>query len=214
LRVVRVVLTAALVAAAAEASAHEVRPAYLALTETAPGRLDVVWKVPTIGGGVPLAGEEVPHAGVPADAADPGEPRTMPCGCPAPTASDMTFGALPIHPALPAAWRVVAPPRLEQLPGAVIRRWTVVAGESGIEGATVAVHGLDVAMVDVLVRVERRRTRGVPRAPPRRALVHDRAGATIPVLGYLRLGSTHLFGIDHLLFVLGLILLVGELALS
>ena len=213
--VVRVVLTAALVAAAAGASAHEVRPAYLALIETAGGRLDVVWKVPTIGGGVPLAGEDVPHAGALADAADPGEPRTMPCGCPAPTASDMTFGALPIHPALPATWRVVTPMRLEQLPGAVIRRWTVVVGESGIEGGTVAVHGLDVAMVDVLVRLEGADGRVVSRVlRPGAPSFTIEAGATIPVLGYLRLGVEHiLFGIDHLLFVLGLILLVGDLRL-
>ena len=40
--------------------AHEVRPAFLELTERAPGEFDVLWKVPAIGG-TPLAGEELPH---------------------------------------------------------------------------------------------------------------------------------------------------------
>ena len=211
---VRALAVGALVVAS-QASAHEVRPAYLALTETTSGRLDVVWKVPTRGGGVPLAGEDVPHPGAASDAADPSEPRTMPCGCPAPTASDTTFGALPIHAALPAEWRAVAPPALEQLPGAVIRRWTLVVAEPGVEGADVAVHGLEVAMVDVLVRVALADGRVVSRVlRPHDASFTIDLDASTPVLGYLRLGVEHiLFGIDHLLFVLGLILLVGDVRL-
>jgi hypothetical protein len=201
----RAFAAAALVVAAAQASAHEVRPAYLALTETSRGRFDVVWKVPTRGGGIPLAGEDVPHAGAAPEAADPDEARTMPCGCPAPTASDMAFGALPVHAALP--------PRVEQLPGAVIRRWTVVAGERGIEGAVVAVHGLDVAVIDALVRIALADGGGVSRVlRPGASSFTVQADETVAVLGYLRLGVEHiLFGLDHLLFVLGLILLVGEI---
>jgi hypothetical protein len=104
---------------------------------------------------------------------------------------------------------------MEQLPGAVIRRWTVATGESGIDGATVAVHGLDVAMVDALVRIERTDGRVVSHVlRPGASSFTIEMGATIPVLGYLRLGAEHiLFGIDHLLFVLGLILLVGDVRL-
>ena len=206
---------AAFLVATEQASAHEVRPAYLALTETAAGRFDVVWKVPTRGGGVPLAGEDVPHAGAEPEAADPGEPQSMPCGCPAPTSSDTAFGALPVHAALPAGWRAVTPPRLEQLPGAVIRRWTVAPDRAGIEGTTVAVHGLDVAVIDALVRVELADGRVASHVlRPSASSFTVETGETVPVLGYLRLGMEHiLFGIDHLLFVLGLILLVGDLRL-
>jgi hydrogenase/urease accessory protein HupE len=212
---VRALAAAALVVVATRAAAHEVRPAYLELSETARGRFDVVWKVPTRGGGVPLAGEDVPHAGSAPEAVDAGEPRTMPCGCPAPTASDTAFGALPVHAVLPAGWRAVTPLRLEQLPGAAIRRWTVVTGEAGIEGAAVAAHGLDVAVIDVLVRVALADGRVVSQVlRPGASSFTVRMGETIPVLGYLRLGVEHiLFGIDHLLFVLGLILLVGGLRL-
>jgi hypothetical protein len=195
------------------ASGHEVRPAYLSLTETASGRFDVVWKVPTRGGGVPLAGEDAPHTGAVTEAAEPTEPRTMPCGCPVPTAADSAFGALPVHAALPADWRAVASSRVEQLPGAVIRRWTVLVGETGIEGAAVAVHGLDVAVIDVLVRVALADGRVVSRVlRPGAASFAIETAETVPVLGYLRLGVEHiLFGVDHVLFVLGLILLVGDL---
>ena len=118
-------------------------------------------------------------------------------------------------PALPAAWRAVSPPRVEQLPGAVIRRWTVVAGQAGIEGAAVAVHGLDVAVIDALVRIALADGRVVSRVlRPAASSFTVETSETVPVLGYLQLGVEHiLFGIDHLLFVLGLILLVGELRL-
>jgi hypothetical protein len=88
-----------LVIFALRANAHEVRPAFLELTERAPGTFDVLWKVPTPGA-VPLAGEDVPHA-QPALADDSGATKTMPCGCPAPTAAQLLRGMLPIHPSLP-----------------------------------------------------------------------------------------------------------------
>ena len=66
----------------ASAFAHEVRPAFLELTERAPGEFDVLWKVPALGG-TPLAGEELPHP-QPTLADDPSAPKTMPCGCPVP----------------------------------------------------------------------------------------------------------------------------------
>lgn len=193
-------------------SAHEVRPAYLSLIETAGDRIDVVWKVPTRGGGVPLAGEDVPHTSAAPEPAAPAEQRTMPCGCPAPTAADSTFDALPIHAALPAEWRVVAAPRVEQLPGAVIRRWTVTASPASLERATIAVHGLDAAVIDALVRVALADGRVVSRVlRPGASSFTVAPGETVPVLGYGRLGVEHiLFGFDHLLFVLGLILLVRD----
>jgi hydrogenase/urease accessory protein HupE len=209
-RLRRVFIAAALVTAA-EVGAHEVRPGYLALTETRSGRFDVVWKVPTRGG-VPLAGDILPHASATSEPLDGGEQRTMPCGCPAPTALLAQSGALPIHAVLPAEWLMVAPPRLEQLPGAVIRRWTVLAGEPGIEGGIVAVHGLDAAAVDVLVRIARADGRVVSHVlRPGASSFTIETDVAIPVLGYVRLGVEHiLFGIDHLLFVLGLVLLVGS----
>jgi hypothetical protein len=136
---------------AASASAHEVRPAFLELTERAPGEFDVLWKVPAAGG-VPLAGEELPHP-QPALAADPNAPKTMPCGCPVPTAAQLSRGVLPIHPSLPKNAEIVVPPSVERLQGAEIKRWTIATGAQGLEGWNVSVHGLEATMVDVLVRI-------------------------------------------------------------
>lgn len=51
--VTRVAALLGIVLAAATASAHESRPAYLALTEVAPGRWDVLWRTP-VRSGTPL----------------------------------------------------------------------------------------------------------------------------------------------------------------
>ena len=63
---------------AMRAQAHEVRPAYLELTERSPGEFDVLWKVPAMGG-TPLAGEEIPHL-QPALPEDSGPTKFLPCG--------------------------------------------------------------------------------------------------------------------------------------
>jgi len=76
---------------ALRANAHEVRPAFLELTERAPGTFDVLWKVPAPGA-APLAGEDVPHV-QPALTDDPGPTKTMPCGCPAPPRGRLTCAA-------------------------------------------------------------------------------------------------------------------------
>lgn len=130
--------------------AHEVRPAFLGLTERTPGTFDVVWKVPTLSG-VPLPGEEIPHEQPMMDAFAP--TQSMPCGCPVPTASQLSRGVLPIHPSLPKDAATISFPRLERLLGAEIKRWTIRAGPSGLEGWEVTVHGLSATMVDVLVRI-------------------------------------------------------------
>ena len=73
------------------ARAHEVRPAFLELTERARGEFDVLWKVPAMGG-TPLAGEELPHP-QPALADDPDAPKTMPR-----TRGTVFFTGTPCHP--------------------------------------------------------------------------------------------------------------------
>ena len=133
---------------AATASAHEVRPAFLELTERAPGEFDVLWKVPALGG-VPLAGEEIPHE---PPAAEAGPSGTMPCGCPAPTTAQLSRGVLPIHPSLPEEAQTVSLPRTERLFGAEVTHWTIRV-PNGLEGWNVTVHGLSATMVDVLVRI-------------------------------------------------------------
>jgi hydrogenase/urease accessory protein HupE len=201
------------VALVPSANAHEVRPAFLELTEHAPGTFDVLWKVPTPGA-VPLAGEDVPHP-QPALADDSGATKTMPCGCPAPTAAQLSRGMLPIHPSLPKDAVIVAPPRMERIFGAEIKRWTIQVPR-GLEGWEVAVHGLPSTMVDVLVRIAMKDGRVVSHVlrPDAPSFVFHGNEAGPAAGGYFRLGVEHiLFGIDHLLFVLALVLIVRGVGL-
>lgn len=205
---------ALLFACVSSASAHEVRPAFLELTERAPREFDVLWKVPALGG-TPLAGEELPHEpAAPLSSAASGATQTMPCGCPVPAASQLARGVLPIHPKLPADAQTLVPPQIERLPGAELRRWTIRTGAQGLEGWEVSVHGLEATMVDVLVRIAFADGRVVSRLlrPDAPSFTFTAADAGPAASGYFVLGVEHiLFGLDHLLFVLCLLLLVRGL---
>lgn len=194
--------------------AHEVRPAFLELTERAPGEFDVLWKVPALGG-VPLAGEELPHeSAAPVSNPASGATQTMPCGCPVPDAWQLARGVLPIHPKLPVDAQTLVPPQVERLAGAELRRWTIRTGAQGLEGWEVSVHGLEATMVDVLVRIAFADGRVVSRLlrPDAPSFIFAAADAGPPAGGYFVLGVEHiLFGVDHLLFVLCLLLLVQGL---
>ena len=188
------------------ASAHEVRPAYLELAERAPGEFDVLWKVPALGG-VPLAGENIPHE---QPVTGSGPSRAMPCGCPVPTAAQLSRGVLPVHPSMPYDAVIVTPPSIERIFGAEIKRWTIRLPR-GLEGWEVSVHGLSATMVDVLVRIAFNDGRVVSRLlrPDVPSFVFHAEAAGPAAAGYFVLGVEHiLFGIDHLLFVLALMLIV------
>ena len=195
---------------ATSALGHEVRPAFLELIERAPGEFDVLWKVPAMGG-TPVAGEELPHPQS-ANAADPNAPTaTMPCGCPAPTAAQLSRGVLAIHPSLPENAVMLSPPRSERIFGAEIKRWTISTGPRGLDGWEVTVHGLQATMTDVLVRIALTDGRVVSRLlrPDAPSFVFGPETAGPAAGGYFVLGVKHiLFGIDHLLFVLALVLIV------
>jgi hydrogenase/urease accessory protein HupE len=196
------------VAFVSSVTAHEVRPAFLELTERAPGEFDVLWKVPAVGG-APLAGEEIPHS-QPAPLDDPGATKTMPCGCPAPTLAQLSRGVLPIHPSLPRDAETISRPRSERLFGAEVKRWTIRVPH-GLEDWEVSVHGLSATMVDVLVRVAFKDGRVVSRLlrPDAPSFVFTRETAGPAAGGYFVLGVEHIiFGVDHLLFVLALVLIV------
>jgi hydrogenase/urease accessory protein HupE len=204
---------AILIVLAARVSAHEVRPAFLELAERSPGEFDVLWKVPAPGG-VPLAGQEIPHAPIVATAG--GLHGTMPCGCPAPTAEQLARGVLPIQPFLPEGTALVSLPQSERIFGAEIKRWRIRTGPQGLEGGKIGVHGLPSTMVDVLVRVSLADGRVVSRMlrPDEPSFVFHASDAGPAPGGYFILGVEHiLFGIDHLLFVLALVLIVSGIGL-
>jgi len=198
------IVVLAWMAASVGSFAHEVRPAYLELTERAPGEFEVLWKVPAAGG-VPLAGDGVPHSELLPEATG----KTMPCGCPLP--AQFSHGVLPVHPSMPVDARVITPPIVERIQGAEVRRWRIATGPRGLEGWIVGVHGLQQTMVDVLVRVSLADGRVVSRLlrPDDPTFVMGEHLTGPAAAGYFGLGVEHIWsGIDHLLFVLALMLIV------
>ena len=105
------------------------------------------------------------------------------------------------------------PPQAAFGNGAYIERRTI-SRNGGLAGQTVTIEGLSATSTDVLVRIESLggAVQTERLAPTRIAfVVQATPGAGEVAVTYLRLGVEHiLFGFDHLLFVLALIILVGD----
>jgi hypothetical protein len=117
------------------------------------------------------------------------------------------------RPMLPPRCRPVAAPEVSGDADRIVSRWTAECGPDGLVGRRVSVTQLAESRSDVLVRVLARDGRVV-----QGVLTADLPEFTVPaeprwrdVAGaYVRLGIHHILtGVDHLAFVLGLLLLVG-----
>ena len=158
-------------------AAHEVRPAYLELTEVSTGRFEVLWKQPVL------------------QDAEPGLVRR-----------------LPLRPAFPAHCREAGRALPELTASALLERWTIDCGGTGLGTEPIEIAGLPRTLTDVLLRVRFLDGAAVdhllrPEAP--RVAVSPETSGGMAVPAYLRLGVEHLlFGFDHILFVVGLMFLV------
>lgn len=155
------------------ATAHESRPAYLELTETAVGRYDVLWRTPVLSG-----------------------------------------MRLPIALRFADGTRTVMGPVESTLNDSLIERRGIDFGPAGPVGQRIEFVGLQASITDVLVRVSRLD------GSLATTLVHP-AQPWIEIAGtpgmfsvagaFLAHGIQHILeGVDHLLFVFGLLLLVGN----
>ena len=105
----------------------------------------------------------------------------------------------------------VTEPRASFADNAFTDRWTVKRA-GGLTGATIRIAGLSATITDVLVRLERidgttQVTRLTPPSPS--FTVEAAPRATQVAATYLRLGVEHILGgIDHLLFILAMLVLV------
>lgn len=127
-----------------------------------------------------------------------------------PGQGDLRLG---IYVELPAACTNITEPRGSMVNNAFSERWTVSCSR-GLNGSTIHIAGLSMTMTDALVRVQHldgrtQVTRLTPAAP---SFVVEASPSRWRVVGtYLRLGTDHILtGIDHLLFVLGLMLIVRD----
>lgn len=127
-----------------------------------------------------------------------------------------------VRPTLPSGCALAAVESPELAPFAVIERRRLDCGPAGLAGRAVSVTGLDAASdVDVLLRARFASGRehvAVLRADaPSAVLPRGDADASRSVfVPYVAMGARHILGgVDHLLFVLGLLLLVrGGAALA
>jgi hypothetical protein len=127
------------------------------------------------------------------------------------------MGDMAIHlvPHLSNGWLERPPVDQYATGGFLIRRWTVQApGPSPLTGRMVSIEGLENTITDVFVRIRLQNGEGVdtivrPEAPQFR--IDLKAGAPTALSAFLLLGIEHILsGPDHLLFVLGLLLIVRD----
>lgn len=118
---------------------------------------------------------------------------------------------LGIHARLPEICTTISAVVSKKSGGAFMDRWTVTC-PGGLSRETISIDGLSGTLTDVLVRIERldgtsQVTRLTPDTP---SFIIEAAPKWQQIVGsYLGLGAEHiLLGIDHLLFVLALLLLV------
>jgi len=122
--------------------------------------------------------------------------------------------AVPLVPTISTGWLQGEPYSSSHTDTVYVREWRIPAPHVSLAGATVEVQGLERTITDVLLRVVY--SNGTeftqllnPAAPRLRLPSETRAG--LPIRQYLELGFTHIWsGIDHLLYICGLVLLVRD----
>ncbi|MBX4910249.1 MULTISPECIES: HupE/UreJ family protein [Rhizobium] len=152
--------------------AHEIRPAYLDLRETARDEFAVIWKVPAQGN-MRLSLNAI-----------------LPKPCVEKTDRARSIGG-----------------------SAYLQRWTVICA-GGLKGGEITIDGLRSTMTEALVRIAYQNgdtevVRLMPAAPSF-AVAGAKSSLDIARI-YFLLGVEHILsGLDHLLFVLALLLLIRE----
>ncbi|MGH8174211.1 MAG: HupE/UreJ family protein [Rhodanobacteraceae bacterium] len=153
-------------------SAHETRPAYLEINETAPNEYSILWRTPV-------------NAGM----------------------------RLPIVLQLPKDAKNLSTPTTQELSDSLLERRSIEI-EGGLGGRRIDFVGLQATITDVMVRVQLQDGRSwTTIVRPSQAWIEITAAQSrIDVVGtYVVHGIRHiLFGADHLLFVLGLLLIVRD----
>jgi hydrogenase/urease accessory protein HupE len=153
--------------------AHESRPAYLEVKETALNQFNLLWRTPMLSG-----------------------------------------MRLPVGLQLPENVRNLKEPTTEELADSVLTRYSIDAGPNRLAGKRIEFPGLQGTITDVLVRVEMLDGRSwTTIVHPSQPWVEITAAQTrMEVMGaFIVQGIRHiLFGADHMLFVLGLLLIVKD----
>ena len=117
-----------------------------------------------------------------------------------------------LRPQLPESCRDLTPAEAREEGSGLSLRWTVDCGPGSWVGRRVAIQGLEDARIDALLRIDLadgRVLNTILRDGEPSFTVPEKAGRGAVLRAYTRLGVEHILsGFDHLLFVLGLMLLV------
>ena len=122
-----------------------------------------------------------------------------------------------ISPQLPAGCSNITEPAVQALATGAVERWLVNCGKSGVTNNTIVIAGLSATQTDTLLRIQlidgsMHTTVLRPESPS--FLVPAKASKSKVAGSYLLLGIEHILGgFDHLLFVLGLLLIVRSTSL-
>ena len=117
-----------------------------------------------------------------------------------------------IYPQLPEKCSNITDPSINPSQGFALERWLVDCGKSGMINETIVIDGLESTVTDTLLRIEladgsMHTTVLRPDSPS--FVVPEKPSKTKVAGSYLGLGIEHILGgFDHLLFVLGLLLIV------
>lgn len=120
--------------------------------------------------------------------------------------------SLPLAPRLSAGWLAEESARQTITDSFLIRQWHIAASDTPLHGQQLAIDGLEKSITDVLVRISFADGNTVTRLlRPENATMEvlQPGRSTLPAAEYFQLGVTHIWeGVDHLLYVFGLMLLV------
>ena len=117
-----------------------------------------------------------------------------------------------LRPTLPEPCESLEPPIVARDSSSATARWSAACGPRGLVGRTVGVEGLPGSGTDVVLRIELadgRRLQAVLSGDTGTYRVPESHGRLAMLADYAALGVRHILtGLDHLLFVFGLLLLV------
>ncbi len=121
---------------------------------------------------------------------------------------------LKLDPVLPEEFENASLPEIQVLSDALVTSWKIKSQSGGLEGEAISIAGLNATITDVLVRVEfldGREQSTILRSSEPGFVVSEKETTADIAWSYLVLGVEHILGgIDHLLFVLALLLLVNN----
>ena len=120
---------------------------------------------------------------------------------------------LPVLPILPDSLELLGTPTVKDIPGARIERATYKSNGAPLTGKTIIIDGLSALQTDVLLAIEFNdgvRHSAILRPGSPKFTIPLKASKWEVAVSYWHMGVVHILeGIDHLLFVLALLLIVS-----